>query len=224
MRIANLWPAACFLAACAHGAQTSSHRDATPEITAHSQELQRSAAQEHSANSSSGVIEQAHPETGVSQSPEPSPAEARGPGRLEESAATMHTAAPLPQPNAAMAVAIEPSATPPAPVTKPPAASDGMAPMPTHAEQPEKPGAEIARADAELRERVQRALLGSTSLSYTAKHVRVEVAHHDVTLRGEVRTARERSDLEKIVRGLRGVRNLDNQVALISAATAPRSP
>jgi osmotically-inducible protein OsmY len=83
-------------------------------------------------------------------------------------------------------------------------------------------GADIARADAELRERVQRALLDTPSLSYTAQHVHVAVDQRHVTLRGEVRNAYERGEIELIVRALPGVKTLDNQVALINPPTEPR--
>jgi hypothetical protein len=71
-------------------------------------------------------------------------------------------------------------------------------------------------AEIDLRERVQRALLAAEPLSYTAKHARVEVDEHDVSLYGEVRTTQEKLDLGEVVRGVSGVQSVDNRVVVIN--------
>ena len=66
-----------------------------------------------------------------------------------------------------------------------------------------------------LRERVQRALLTRKPLSYTAQHLSVRVHKGDVTLQGRVRTEREMSEVEKLVKLFAGVRHVRNEVALV---------
>jgi hypothetical protein len=73
-------------------------------------------------------------------------------------------------------------------------------------------------AEIDLRERVQRALLAQESLSYTAKHARVEVDERDVSLYGEVRTSQEKLELGRAVRSVPGVRRFDNRVVVINQA------
>ena len=66
-----------------------------------------------------------------------------------------------------------------------------------------------------LRERVQRALLARKSLSYTAQHLSVRVHKRDVTLRGRARTEQERSEVERLIARMHGVRHVRNQVVVI---------
>ena len=79
------------------------------------------------------------------------------------------------------------------------------------------------RQENELRERIQGRLLTEQGLSYTARRVRVEVSQHDVTLQGEVRTVREKSDVEQLIQQIEGVRRVNNQLAVIDQ-TRPNSP
>jgi osmotically-inducible protein OsmY len=71
-------------------------------------------------------------------------------------------------------------------------------------------------AEIDLRERVQRALQAEKSLSYTAKHARVEVDEYDVSLYGEVRTSQEKLELGKVVGSVPGVQRVDNRVVVIN--------
>ena len=73
-----------------------------------------------------------------------------------------------------------------------------------------------SHAEIDLRERVQRALLAADSLSYTAKHARVEVDERDVRLFGEVRTSQEKLTLGEVVRDVAGVQRVDNRVVVIN--------
>lgn len=85
-----------------------------------------------------------------------------------------------------------------------------------------KAPAPASREEAELRERIQRSLLSDASLSFTAKRVHVEIERGRVTLLGEVRTAREKSEVEDVVQKVSGVRRVENRLAVIDqpAATA----
>jgi hypothetical protein len=205
MRGTHLWLVGLALAGCAH-------RPGGVEPAPESQ--------------TQALSRDAHPAQEVAEIDHPV-APAAAAARAEETpAARVESAAPPPRPSVAGEAQLQTTAPPPdAPLAPPePAASDVVsAPLGAEARPPAKLGAEIARDDAELRERVQRALLNASSLSYTAKRVRVDVAQHEVTLRGEVRTSKERKELEEIVRALPGVKRLNNQVALINP-TLPRTP
>jgi len=98
--------------------------------------------------------------------------------------------------------AIEPAA--PTVATAPPGSA--LAPPP-----PET----ASKDEAELRERIQRTLSQDRSLSFTAKRVRVEVDRGRVTLLGEVRTAREKNEVEDLVEKVSGVRRVKNRLAII---------
>jgi hypothetical protein len=84
--------------------------------------------------------------------------------------------------------------------------------------------ASLDKREAELRERIQRALLQSKELSYTAQRVRLEIAASDVTLRGEVRTAREKREVEELIQRVSGVRRVNNALAVIDQAPATDQP
>jgi hypothetical protein len=225
MRAVIFWRAALLLGGCAHGSNPTASPHESPAVAAQSQEL-RSARPEDApgrAELSPDIITRPHPPHEVSELDHPPATAAKGPRDLDDSAAAVPAVAP-PPPSAPAEVALEPTETPAAarvPASPPPADLKRDEARQT----PPKLGADIARADAELRERVQRALLESPSLSYTAKHVQVQVEQRDVVLRGEVRNAYERGEIEQIVRAVRGVRSLENKVALINPPTAtPRVP
>jgi len=87
--------------------------------------------------------------------------------------------------------------------------------LPPGSATPTPPREVASKSELELRERIQRTLLREPSLSFTAKRVRVEVEHDRVTLLGEVRTAREKSEVEDLVQKVSGVRRVKNQLAVI---------
>jgi hypothetical protein len=68
--------------------------------------------------------------------------------------------------------------------------------------------------EVRLRERIQAALGRHKSLSFTAKHVSVEVDKSDVTLQGDVRTAHEKAEVQSIVEQIQGVRRVNNRLAV----------
>ncbi len=202
MRVTQLWLVGLAVAGCAHRAATE------PVPESQTQALSRDA----------------HPAQEVSEIEHPAPpAAAQTPSVEESPAARVDSAQPPPRPSVASEANLETTVHHPnAPLTPPePTASDVVvAPAASSSAQPPaKLGAETARADTELRERVQRALMNAPSLSYTAKRVQVDVAKREVTLRGDVRTAHERKELEQIVRSLAGVKQLNNQVGLIEPGT-----
>jgi hypothetical protein len=106
--------------------------------------------------------------------------------------------------------AIEPAA--PTVATTPPGSA--LTPPP-----PEAAG----KDEAELRSRIQSTLLRNPSLSFTAKRVRVEVERGRVTLLGEVRTAREKSEVEELVERVSGVKRVTNRLAVIDQPAFPTS-
>jgi hypothetical protein len=86
------------------------------------------------------------------------------------------------------------------------------------------PPPEAANKDeAELRERIQRTLAQDSSLSFTAKRVRVEIDRGRVTLLGEVRTAREKNDVADLVERVSGVRRVHNRLAIIDQPVPGRA-
>lgn len=78
-----------------------------------------------------------------------------------------------------------------------------------------------SESEVRLRERIQSALVRQKSLSYTAKHVSVAVDKSDVTLEGDVRTAREKADVQAIVEKVQGVRRVHNKLGVINATMMP---
>jgi osmotically-inducible protein OsmY len=75
-----------------------------------------------------------------------------------------------------------------------------------------------SKDEAELRARIQSTLLRDANLSFTAKRVRVEIERGRVTLLGEVRTAREKNEVEDLVEKVSGVRRVTNRLAVIDQA------
>jgi hypothetical protein len=235
VRTAYLYPVALVLAACAHRLSDTSSRTRVETAGTHDQEQSaESARAEHPppsadrAPSGLAIGEQPHPVSSVGTLRRPPARAARGPRDLDSSSAAVSIAEPPPQATGSIKVAVESTDTPSSVEIAPPrpvSRKELTAPLQDDSPKPPlKLGADITRADAELRERVQRALLNSSSLSYTAKHVRVDVAQSGVTLRGEARTAHERSELDRIVRSLPGVKSLNNEVALINRPTTTRTP
>jgi hypothetical protein len=76
-------------------------------------------------------------------------------------------------------------------------------------------------SEVRLRERVQAALARAKSLSFTARHVTIEVDRSDVTLQGDVRNAHEKAEVQSIVEGLEGVRRVHNKLAVSSSRMMP---
>jgi BON domain len=153
------------------------------------------------------------------QNPAPEAASAREPGIV---AAAPVAAAPQPEgqaPPAESSAALVQSPEPSAP--KP--SSD-----PLFGQSADASGQPVVRTDpptaeeVHLRERIQTELGQQPTLSFTAKHVSVQVDKSDVTLEGDVRTAREKSEVQSIVEKIQGVRRVHNKLAVRDATPPAR--
>lgn len=118
------------------------------------------------------------------------------------------------------------SQPPNAPMNDPNAGAEQQAAGPV-AGLPVPPGEDkqVARApsaeEIELRERIQSSLLSAPGLSYSARRVSVAVEKQDVTLLGDVRNARERKEVENLVKQIQGVRRVKNQLSSVSQGVVP---
>lgn len=146
-------------------------------------------------------------------------AEAQDIGKLEVAAVPTETHAEQPSEGQGLTYdALPPHSEPAAQRT--PGSARGEEPPHQSAAAP----ASLDKREADLRERIQRALLHSKELSYTAQRVRVEIEASDVTLRGEVRTAREKREVEQLIQRVSGVRRVNNALAVIDQAPATNQP
>jgi BON domain len=96
-----------------------------------------------------------------------------------------------------------------------------VSPTADAAGEPVTPAHPPTGEEVQLRERIQAALGRRKSLSYTAQHVSVEVDKADVTLQGDVRTAREKAKVQSIVEQIQGVRRVHNRLAVIDERMMP---
>jgi hypothetical protein len=96
-----------------------------------------------------------------------------------------------------------------------------VSPTADGAGQPVTPADPPSAEEVRLRERIQAALGRHKSLSFTAKHVSVEVDKSDVTLQGDVRTAHEKAEVQSIVEQIQGVRRVNNRLAVKDAKMMP---
>jgi hyperosmotically inducible protein len=69
-----------------------------------------------------------------------------------------------------------------------------------------------SKADIELTRQIRRAITKDGSLSTMAHNVKIVSANGDVTLRGPVKTARERDVVASKAQAIAGVNNVDNQI------------
>jgi hypothetical protein len=111
---------------------------------------------------------------------------------------------------------------PPQSKSEPQPSNDPLAhPTADAAGKPVTPPDPPSDGEVRLRERIQSALARSKSLSFTAKHVSVAVDDSDVTLEGDVRTAREKAEVQATVEKIQGVRRVHNKLAVIDAKMMP---
>jgi BON domain len=153
------------------------------------------------------------------QNPVPEAASAREPGTVEvvPVAAAPQTAGDAPAAESSAALVQSPEPTAPKPSSDP-----LLGPTADASGQPEIRVAPPTAEEVRLRERIQTELGQQTTLSFTAKHVSVEVDRSDVTLEGDVRTAREKSDVQAIVEKIQGVRRVHNKLAVRDATPPAR--
>ncbi|HEX6245427.1 MAG TPA: BON domain-containing protein [Polyangiales bacterium] len=159
---------------------------------------------------------------GSSQPPPPAPAPATAPTDPTLATAPTQTnedLGTLQRTSTAVEARHEPGAPDPrvSPSSSPSPSPAGTTPV-AAAGQPESPATDTAKLTPEesaLRERIQRRLLQDKSLSYTAQRVRLDVKRNEVTVQGEVRTAREKQEVEQLIESISGVRRVNNQLAVI---------
>lgn len=67
-------------------------------------------------------------------------------------------------------------------------------------------------ADLETTQQIRKAVVASDALSFKAKNVKIITANGKVTLRGPVKSAKERETIAAIARKVAGAANVDNQL------------
>jgi hyperosmotically inducible protein len=67
-------------------------------------------------------------------------------------------------------------------------------------------------ADTKITAAIRRAVVADSSLSMTAKNVKIITANETVTLRGPVKTAGEKTKIEQLARSAAGNAKIDNQL------------
>lgn len=73
-----------------------------------------------------------------------------------------------------------------------------------------------SEADRTITQRIRQALMEDASLSTNAKNIKVITINGVVTLRGPVNNEREKNSVAQKVRAVSGVRNVDNQIEIVS--------
>jgi hyperosmotically inducible protein len=71
-----------------------------------------------------------------------------------------------------------------------------------------------SKSDIELAARVRRAVIGQDGVSMDGKNIKIIAMHNAVTLRGPVKDAAERAEIEKTVRAAAGSASIDNQLEI----------
>jgi hypothetical protein len=66
--------------------------------------------------------------------------------------------------------------------------------------------------DLKITQQIRKAVMGNSTLSFTAKNVKIITIGGKVTLRGPVKTAQERTAIEDAARKVAGVTQVDNQI------------
>lgn len=214
--------AASLTAACAHSDPRHARASTQDAQALHLSRTADDSVQESQVSGqTSAPLVREHPPTGLATADKPPGRAAARPTELPESGGGLELAGRRPSPTAGAApIQLEPTSTEPPraslPPSKPASATAVNNPLEKQRERP-RLGADIAAADAELRERIQRSLLRREDLSYTARHVGVRVQDRNVTLQGRVRTAHERAEVEALIRQLEGIRSVESELVVINA-------
>lgn len=74
----------------------------------------------------------------------------------------------------------------------------------------------LAPNELALRQRVQSTLAARSELSYSARHITIDVQRRDVTLSGDVNNEREKTDVQALVERVKGVRRVNNELAVVN--------
>ena len=111
------------------------------------------------------------------------------------------------------------SAAPAQPVDKPPSPPAQTAPDNTGRNVRDRSGATLTpgdqserQADRRLTQQIRKAIMADKSLSTTAKNVKVITVNGTVTLRGPVKSLREKEAIEAKAQQIVGASNVDNQL------------
>src|SRR5437763_10141231 len=128
----------------------------------------------------------------------------------------MHTAALLVSLSLFLLAA---SSAPAQPVDRPPAPPAQTAPNNTGRNVRDRSGATLtpgnqseSQIDRDLTQQIRKALMADKSLSTTAKHVKIITVNDTVTLRGPVKSLREKEAIEAKAHQLAGATNVENQL------------
>lgn len=78
------------------------------------------------------------------------------------------------------------------------------------------------KADIDVTAKIRQQVLDVKDLSIDARNAKIITADGKVTLRGPVKSEEERKTLERIAVAVAGEGNVDNQLEVAAAATAPR--
>ena len=71
--------------------------------------------------------------------------------------------------------------------------------------------------DLKTTQAIRKALMKDSSLSMTAKNVKIITAGGEVTLRGPVKSAEEKSRIDQLAKGAAGSAKIDNQLEIKAA-------
>jgi hyperosmotically inducible protein len=71
-----------------------------------------------------------------------------------------------------------------------------------------------SEADRTITQQARQNVVGDDALSMSAKNVKIVTSEGVVTLRGPVTTAQEKADIARIVKGVDGVKRVDNQLEI----------
>jgi osmotically-inducible protein OsmY len=93
-----------------------------------------------------------------------------------------------------------------------PASSTPSTPAKTMPAHPNATDTSNTKADVDLQALVRKSIVGDDSLSTSAKNVVIVVKGGDVTLRGTVPTADEKTRIGTLATNVAGVTNVDNQI------------
>jgi hyperosmotically inducible protein len=73
------------------------------------------------------------------------------------------------------------------------------------------------REDLKTTQAIRKALMNDSSLSMTAKNIKIITADGQVTLRGPVKSADEKSKIDQLAKGAAGNAKIDNQLEIKAA-------
>jgi hyperosmotically inducible periplasmic protein len=73
-----------------------------------------------------------------------------------------------------------------------------------------------SQEDLAITQKIRSGLMDDDSLSTNAKNVKIITVNGVVTLRGPVNSEKEKNDVAKIAKSVKGVRSIDNQLEIVT--------